>query len=59
MKLDYEKMEMLYQLALESATKTLFEDHFKEHGWTKEDFITASVEYANALADGRVQRWLN
>jgi hypothetical protein len=58
-KLTYEQMEMAYELALEFATKALFEDNFQEHGWTKEEFMNASVEYSMALEQKRFTRWVN
>lgn len=58
-KLTYEQIEFAYQSALDTATKQLFEDFYDQHGWTKEEFLKASVLYANAIADGRLVQWLN
>ena len=58
-KLSYEQMEFLFQTAIQTATKTLFEENFEKHGWTFKDFSIYAAEYQKAIQDGKIQRWVN
>jgi hypothetical protein len=52
-------MEFLFQTAIQTATKTLFEENFEKHGWTFKDFTIYMAEYQKAVQDGKIQRWMN
>jgi hypothetical protein len=52
-------MQFLFEAGYETFMKTLFEDKAKEHGWTEDEFFTAVSEQEQAIADGKIQRWVN
>ena len=58
-KISYEQMEFLYTSALQAANKSLFEDNFKEHGWTQKEFMETMLWTMQAIAEGKTQRWVN
>jgi len=58
-KLTYDQMEFVYHSAIEAAVKTLFDDHFKDHGWTEKEFVETLVATQQAIAEGKIQRWMN
>jgi len=58
-KLTFEQMEFIYQATLETANKALFEDHFSEHGWTQKEFTETMLWTMQALAEGKLQKWVN
>lgn len=58
-KLTYEQIEFLYQAAIHSANKVLFEEKFEEHGWTQKEFIEMFLWTSKAIEEGKLQRWMN
>jgi len=50
-KLDIEMMAELHQKALDAAERTLFEDNFDKHGWTKEQFYQHFTNEVQSVAD--------
>jgi hypothetical protein len=58
-KLPLDQMQFLFEAGYETFMKTLFEDKAKEHGWTEDEFFTAVSEQEQAIADGKIQRWVN
>lgn len=58
-KMTYEQMEFMYQTAIQAATKTLFEDHYGDHGWTQKEFTETMLHVMKAIQEGKMQRWVN
>ena len=58
-KLPLDQMQFLFESGYETFMKTLFEDGAEKHGWTEEEFFTAVSEQEQAIADGKIQRWVN
>jgi hypothetical protein len=52
-------MEFMYQTAIQAATKTLFEDHYADHGWTQKEFTETMLWTMKAVQEGKLQRWVN
>ena len=59
MKITFEQMNFLYEMALDTATKTLFVDNQDKHGWDKDEFINALIEFSEAELHSKEQKWVN
>lgn len=58
-KLPLDQMQFLFEASYETFMKTLFEDGAEKHGWTEDEFFAAVSEQEKAIADGKIQRWVN
>lgn len=58
-KISYEHMEFLYDIAIQAAVKTLFEENFDKHGWTYKDFNDTMSTVIESMVIGKQQPWVN
>lgn len=58
-KISYEHMEFLYEIAIQAAIKTLFEENHDKHGWTYKEFNDTMVTVIESMMIGKQQQWVN
>ena len=58
-KLPFEQIEFLYDVAIQTATKTLFEDNYEKHGWTQAEFNDVLIAVTQSMLESKLHKWVN